>query len=50
MNLKIDLFDFISAQVTWHILERLIARLIMIIDRHLKARVRGTISFAYESF
>ena len=42
--------DFISAQVTWSNLERVIARLIMTVDLHLKAGVHGTISFVDELF
>ena len=42
--------DFIRAQVMWQNLKRLITHLIMVIGHHLKTGVRGTISFAGESF
>ena len=34
----------------WRNLERSIARLIVIVDHHLKAGVGGVISFIFESF
>ena len=42
--------EFISAQVTRRNLERLIAHLIVTVDRQLKARLCGTILFIGKSF
>ena len=51
---KIDLVDFILVHVMWQHVERLIARLIATVDRHLKAQrgggVRDVIILADESF
>ena len=52
MNFKINLLDFIFAQVMWQQVERPITRLIATVDRHLSpgGGVRGAILFACEFF